>query len=447
MWTTVGWLGLGVAWALLVRRSLLYGFDHDELEHVHSAWLVSQGERPYLDFFEHHHPLLWYYLSPFVSFWRDDARALIAARMALWPFIMLYSGATYLLARRLFDRHVALLAVLLLLTNVVVVGNVTEIRPDVPQAALGMLGVLLLYWQPRATRSKLLACGFALGVALLFLQKAIFLMLALGVVALWRDVAGVPARRHVIWLSAGCLLPLVGFAAWLALENDLSEYLLFNWLLNLKFQRTFSLLAIAQQEYQVHAAAWLFAAISLFCFDHDSRGKELRLIAILLGLSLSTVRMAFGQYWLPLVPLVAIFGAHGILAALESPRLRAVAISFAVLLPGTFTLGHLIRDDTLAKVDYVVRATQPSDLVYDGDARFNLFRHDIDFFWFSLQSGSGLDTYRSLREYCYDIYARIAEKRPKVVADHQIPDLKHPLIRDHYRQSAEFPELWIRIDE
>src|SRR5262249_17869013 len=38
----------------------------DELEHVHAAWLVSKGQTPYVDFFEHHPPLFYFTLAPVV---------------------------------------------------------------------------------------------------------------------------------------------------------------------------------------------------------------------------------------------------------------------------------------------------------------------------------------------------------------------------------------------
>jgi hypothetical protein len=39
-------------------------FDHDELEAVHTAWKMWTGERIYIDFFQHHHPLFYRLLIP-----------------------------------------------------------------------------------------------------------------------------------------------------------------------------------------------------------------------------------------------------------------------------------------------------------------------------------------------------------------------------------------------
>ena len=50
--------------ALTFALSMFRFFDADEMEHVHSTWHVLHGAVPYVDFFQHHHPLLWYVLAP-----------------------------------------------------------------------------------------------------------------------------------------------------------------------------------------------------------------------------------------------------------------------------------------------------------------------------------------------------------------------------------------------
>ena len=56
---------IAVAAALLVAVAIRVGYVHsggvavDEFQHLHAAYLVSRGERPYADFFEHHTPLFY----------------------------------------------------------------------------------------------------------------------------------------------------------------------------------------------------------------------------------------------------------------------------------------------------------------------------------------------------------------------------------------------------
>ena len=52
---------------LTLALSLFRFLDADELEHVHSTWHVPRGAWRYVDFFQHHHSLLWYVLAPLLA--------------------------------------------------------------------------------------------------------------------------------------------------------------------------------------------------------------------------------------------------------------------------------------------------------------------------------------------------------------------------------------------
>ena len=58
---------------LTFALSIFRFLDGDEFEHVHSAWHVLNGAIPYVDFFEHHHPLLWYLLAPVLALTGESA--------------------------------------------------------------------------------------------------------------------------------------------------------------------------------------------------------------------------------------------------------------------------------------------------------------------------------------------------------------------------------------
>ena len=52
--------------------------DGDTLEHVHTSWMVYRGKIPYVDFFQHHNPLIWYVGAPFVGMYEFSLRAVDA---------------------------------------------------------------------------------------------------------------------------------------------------------------------------------------------------------------------------------------------------------------------------------------------------------------------------------------------------------------------------------
>ena len=86
----------------------------------------------------------------------------------------------------------------------------------------------------------------------------------------------------------------------------------------------------------------------------------------------------------------------------------------------------------------------PNDLVYDGDARFNVFRKDIDYFWYNVGENHFLATYQTLRKYHYDVYELIDRKKPKVISSFAIANLDDPRIRDHYSKSDRYDDLFLR---
>ena len=81
------------------------GYEADEMEHLHGAWNVGQGLLPYRDFFEHHPPLLYYLLAPFVRSLTHASFALFVALrlVALGLFVLILAGLVRL-SRRICRR-------------------------------------------------------------------------------------------------------------------------------------------------------------------------------------------------------------------------------------------------------------------------------------------------------------------------------------------------------
>ncbi len=154
------------------------------------------------------------------------------------------------------------------------------------------------------------------------------------------------------------------------------------------------------------------------------------------------------QYLLLLIPLVTPISAYGLHILLKQhQRLIATVLVLAILFP----IYSLVNDfpvstqqEQLAKINYVLSITGPEDSVYDGDNAFNLYRKDIDFFWYSLRSGYGLSTYQWLKGYDYDIYKLIEQQQPQVISTHEIKNINRAIILRNYDRSPDYPDLLIR---
>jgi hypothetical protein len=172
--------------AAIVLHAAISGCDHDEVEHLHAAWLVSQGERPFVDFLEQHHPATWYLLAPLARALEERPRAFaFAARCLDLGLIGLTIAAFTAMARRLLRDRSAAWPPLLLAGCFLFLRESMEVRPDPWMAALA--AVALWQWtgflRGGGLASAALA-GLALGGSIVFLQKAVAFaaLLALGTV-------------------------------------------------------------------------------------------------------------------------------------------------------------------------------------------------------------------------------------------------------------------------
>ena len=74
-----------VTFSILCIGSLCYFaftnfLNGDEREHITATFYIYNGQIPYRDFFEHHHPLLWYVFLPILSLFSNSAYIWYAAR-------------------------------------------------------------------------------------------------------------------------------------------------------------------------------------------------------------------------------------------------------------------------------------------------------------------------------------------------------------------------------
>jgi 4-amino-4-deoxy-L-arabinose transferase-like glycosyltransferase len=453
--------------------SALAWFKQDETEAVHTAWKILHGELIYIDFFQHHHPLLYVYLAPVIALFGEHASTVVACRIAILPFFFGIVAATWLLAGRLFDRPTALVAAACLTMSWPFLYFATQIRPDVPEAMLGMFALVLLF--PRGTRQassgeesliqerlsqsdpspvRSLLIGILLGVSFLFLQKAIFYLAAVTLVYGARIY-----RREGRWaalgaLWAGFVLAILPFGMWLIARGMVREYFFLNWTLNAHCLDRFSFLPHAWVILETQPAVCLFAVVGLVAVflkrdgrEFDRRCQDLALVMAILVGQVIVAPAPYLHYWIPALPLVAIFASRGMVWALaRRPLILAVILGLSAFIP--LIVNVVIREWTnrerLAEIDYVLREAGPEDPVYDGDILFNVFRKDVDYFWFSLADWQMLGSYRNLRPYELDICDRIEKRKPKIISTYKIDDLGDPRIRDHYTKSKEHPELMIR---
>lgn len=444
VYTSLVIFGLLITWSVFVRP-----FGHDEFEAIHTAWKMWSGEWIYIDFFQHHHFLYYPILGWLISIFGADSQMVLAARglSLMMAFGMVW--LTYRIAARQLTHQIGLLAAFLVSTTFLFVDKGIEVRPDVPQVLMGMLAI---YWWLCYDTSKkwrfLFLSALALFLSFLFLQKAIFLIALLGLYTLYRLVRQTFSLLDffLLWGALGSML--AGFVGYLMLTGIWTEYFFLNWTVNTKLLNTFPQLEYLGVSFAENPVFWLAFLVGCRWLFWQKKFHLIGWLALGLLATVLIARTPFAQYYLMALPFVAIVASEAVVLLMghfkEVPVL--VVLGLSVLYPAylIFDEAHETNAAQLRKIEYVLSVTGTDDLVYDGDANFNLFRKDMDYFWFSVRPERGvLAAYQLLRPYAYDPYLLIEERQPKIISDSFLKT-KNPIILEGYTRSGEYKDLWLR---
>ena len=107
---------IGLFCLLAAGNVLFRFFDHDEFEHVHSTWYITQGALPYVDLYQGHNPLYWLTLSPVLLLGGERVASLFLLRMVNLIFVFGSAFFIWKLSRLLTgSREIAYLSALFLL--------------------------------------------------------------------------------------------------------------------------------------------------------------------------------------------------------------------------------------------------------------------------------------------------------------------------------------------
>jgi hypothetical protein len=433
---------IGATVLLLCLLVLTYGvhrqFDHDEFEHIHAAWYVAKGYTPYIDFFQNHHPLIWYCLAPLLLLLGYSTQTLVVLRLATFGLTMGIGFATFLIARRATSSTTAgLLSVLILLSVVMFLEKGVEIRPDVPQVLLGLASVYLLLRYLRSGRNRdVILAGLAASFSFLFLQKTVFLLIAYGIALCAGLLKSRTWFRSSLLFAVSFSLPVLLFLGCLRLWGATDEYLLSNWLVHASHLRPFSPLTNIYVSFATqNALFWILIPISVgYVLLNRKTSDDLRTAAYLgtaLLLSVWLLKRPHRQNFLFSIPLLCIPLAYLLEKVAAKFRRRGIVLGVLVVLiliqPTMSFAPELLasreRHLQLEKVDYVYANTTASDVVYDGAVRFNLFRRDLHYFWLPVGDKYPAEALKRLgeeRHGDYNLCRLLKSKRPRFISDYRL---------------------------
>ena len=143
----------------------------DEFEHLHASWLVSQGKIPYRDFFEHHHPLLWFLSAPIVRAFYDEAIVFYVMRLISLGASSLTLLYIYKISQFFSNKKCGWIVVGLSLCNIISLYNFYQFRPDNFMNLFFIMGIYYWFCYLNNKQLKNLVISFiCFGISFLFLQ-------------------------------------------------------------------------------------------------------------------------------------------------------------------------------------------------------------------------------------------------------------------------------------
>jgi hypothetical protein len=348
-------------------------FDPDELEHLHAAFLIAEGDVPYRDFFEHHPPALYLLLQPIFWLFGPGIATITSARFLMLTFSWGTLLATAILARRAlgaglltphgdmtetkrlaaeFDSGWIVALLLAACTTFWMKG--IEVRPDVPAVCLLTAAASVVWSHPVVAGTpsacfswpRWLTAGLLCGTATLFTPKAVIPAAAISLAStLWPNQGRGDVRPMVAMAFAGAWywgLALVGMALWSGSPKPFFDSVVG---LHFRWNASTPTLLHLRPHLVENAAIWLGAVAAAGVVIRDLlrtasadnaisvASKRIVAVAVLCAASLPGVKAAFPQYyllWTPFLVLAAVTGWQHCLQHLRPTYVRFFTAAFII---------------------------------------------------------------------------------------------------------------------
>ncbi|MBQ8481857.1 MAG: hypothetical protein IJ532_04935 [Alphaproteobacteria bacterium] len=207
----------------------------DNLEHLRMSYLVSQGYVPYRDFFEHHHPLLWYMFAPFMKILPHNIiTVLFIARFSALIARVIMFYFIYLIFKRFFgDGTLILYFMLIVFSFYPIWYGFSYFKPDVFELLFFFIGLYLFFMYMHSLKIiYLIASALCFMVSFLFLQTAIFSILPLSVILIYFAKKNPKVTADILIASVLPILILSGIALYMYENEVIRRYYDLNWTFN-----------------------------------------------------------------------------------------------------------------------------------------------------------------------------------------------------------------------
>jgi hypothetical protein len=384
--TSIAWLAIGLFLltnaVLSLFRLINKPFNPDELQHLHIAWVIANGEVLYRDFWDHHGPLysllngaLIYLTNP-----EPSVRILFMSRLLSFTVMGGIMAITWRLAQQLsLSRFGAFLAIAVCSSLYFVQNKGVEMRPDPLQALFWISGLYLLICnQSNGTLRKAIFAGALFTLSIMSNAKAgigpffvvVFYLFGKIICGLswtdfWRDMRG---------MTMGACLAITPFMVYFWANNAALDFLYFNYVWNFLLNyywstvysgsltgeeagvaiRNLQFLVQDQLPFLILTAAGVILWFAKLRKDKDQSTKQQNWLFIIaaLGTSLGWALNQHSQYFLMFLPFWSILVSYALVntARLFPPARQTTGLIVSTLV--AVTAGALMLQYSVNKTPF-----------------------------------------------------------------------------------------------
>lgn len=438
-------------------------FSHDEIEFLRSGWFLSQGNLPYSEFLENHHPLYFYIIAPFFSLFSNPLSACMAIRLITCMFFFTTMLGVFSIAHLLYNIETALFSAGLVPAWFMTSRIVFETRPDIPQVTCAVWSV---YFLIKAIKNKKPMLAFLSGVffslAFLFLQKSVLLIGILVAVLILEIYIGNLPWIFLLMLCLGSIITITPYYFYLWKTKQLLIYWQlcyeFNqYIFNTSLIKIISPLSflrfICASSMHIDRILWAFFILGSLTIKNKRQIIPI-LGAAMIGLLWATKNFEGApQYHILFAPFISIIAGYGLFSLSQNNKLATYIFFLTCLYPIHFHLCTIIFplstcQNQINEAKYCMNLLQKNDCVAISNYHL-LFYNDSHPIWY-LYDGLKKPYEKATGKTVYSWIEGIKKHRPvfigKRVATYENLD-KTSYFKDNYTQVDQYPNLYIRKDK
>ena len=362
----------------------------DNIEHIHSSFMVAIGQIPYRDFFQHHNPLLWYLFAPLTKLFEYDTTiAEVACLVSLLVFLKSLVYVYRIVFELYGDKFWGLAAAAMVAAPGYKLYAI-DLRPDNYMIFCLMGGLYYFIRYLKSDKGKELSIAFVwFVVSFLFAQKALFPLFVLGVIGLWYWYQH---KINTVDMGKALVVPLlllIGFLGYLCYYDMVGLYYDCNYTFNLALEQGFEKSRVVDFPLQIKILVWLGwggVIVSLF----KKKTAFFSIFAVLFVSEFLQRIFYFSPYsyyyWL-LVYLAAICSIELLLELNRICRVVSLivigGVSFMLWQTGTqyYSL-FKAEQERFYLPDHITRNISRCDYVFNGNGvMYNIFGKDPAYYW------------------------------------------------------------------